>query len=140
MDPYCSHFNGTTCIQCSWGYRFNSERVCVELDYLCRLYNPASYQCEQCYPGFMVGQEQRCVLITEPGCLVWFRQGCQSCYSGYYLLSGKCQPIDPLCSNFNLTTLECKSCYAGYYLSSNKCKLITSENHLSNCKEHTAGG
>ena len=114
MDPYCNWFNGTKCLKCSWGYRFNSEGQCIELDYLCRIYDPVSYVCNQCYPGFMVGTDEKCGPITEVGCLTWFNNSCQSCYSGYYLYQGKCEPVDPLCSHFDLTTLKCLACYSGY--------------------------
>lgn len=116
MDPYCSLFNGTKCLQCSFGYRFNASGLCVAQDYLCKLYHPITYECLLCYPGFMVGSEGKCGLITEPGCLSWFNLSCEACSNGYYLSQGHCHQIDPLCSRFNYTSLKCSACYFGYVL------------------------
>lgn len=133
LDPYCCEFNGTECLKCSSGYRFNASRVCIAQDYLCKSYDLTTFACLECYPGFMVGNQGKCEIITQPGCLSWLNQSCSSCSQGFYLAAGQCNQIDSLCSKFNYNTLKCVSCYLGYILINDKCQTIPKMNPLFNC-------
>jgi hypothetical protein len=114
MDPNCNWFEGTKCLKCSVGFRFSAQGHCVELDYLCRSYDSVTFDCLECYAGYMASDEGKCGPITEPGCLTWTNRSCNSCQPGYYILQGHCQAVDPLCSQFDLASKTCQACYAGY--------------------------
>lgn len=46
------------------------------------------------------------------------------CAYSYYVVKGKCAPVQVECSEFNYKTLTCEGCYHGYYLDlSGVCRL-----------------
>jgi hypothetical protein len=133
LDPYCYELNGSICVKCSRGYRFDSQGKCISLDTRCERYDATNSSCLQCYGGFMVGDGGLCVLITEAGCLAWANQSCQSCSKGYYLFQGHCLKMDPYCSIFNYSSFTCLACYSGYVSLNNTCQLTPPSHHLFNC-------
>lgn len=78
-----------TCVQCSGGYYFNSnQRLCTQLDPLCRNSDMTNGDCTSCYPGYFLSAA-RCVAaqsIQIANCNVVGANGlCTECMEGTYL-------------------------------------------------------
>lgn len=74
--------------------------------------------------------------FTNPGCANFDSNNiCQSCLNNYYLLSGICFPVSPLCLTYNPTNGNCLSCYNGFILSGTTCAIAP---QIANCLNYSS--
>lgn len=60
--------------------------------------------------------------FTNPGCSNFSSSNlCLSCLNRYYLVSGICFPVNPLCLTYNPSNGNCLTCYSGFILSGSIC-------------------
>lgn len=63
----------------------------------------------------------RCEVI-DPFCTIKSADGCVQCLNRYYLdVTLKCKTVDPLCKAYDPLTGGCTDCYDGYSLSKQSC-------------------
>lgn len=56
----------------------------------------------------------------DPNCIIPSSQGgCQVCATFYYILNGRCTPVNANCLGYNSTNGKCTTCMAGYKLNGN---------------------
>ena len=97
-------WDNQVCLQCSNGWVFNSNKVCVPVDSYCNSYN-SNGDCTSCFPGYLLSAG-KCVL-TNPLCKSSGSNGsCLSCFTGYILFNQTCTPISKLASLY-LYYAEC---------------------------------
>lgn len=130
MDKFCSAYNNSVCISCSFGYYFDSAKRCQQVNPLCLTYDSLNGNCLSCYIGYSL-QSAKCIptpQILDPNCYKFNGNLCIQCSLGYHFNSNKsCIQIDPLCQNFNYSSNFCSQCYLGYTIEANgSCTIITS--------------
>lgn len=119
----------------------------VTFDPNCNTFNGST--CVKCSFGYYFGQDGSCTKV-DSSCQTFNETTgqCLTCFSGFALSSGKCnpqaaQPIDPNCNQFDSNNV-CIKCSSGYYFSSGSCKKIddsckTFDYQKLNCAECYSG-
>jgi hypothetical protein len=124
INPYCSSFIGTFCVNCFIGYYLNTG-MCVPANPLCLKYYMNNGSCQFCYPGYYLSNGL--CLIVNPLCQTYNVNGsCIGCFSGYFISGISCQSLStliPFCLLYNINFLNttCTGCNSGYLLSNNTC-------------------
>jgi len=76
--------------------------------------------------------------FTNPGCSSFnTNNNCISCINRYYLLSGICFPVSPLCLTYDQTSGQCLTCYSGFMLNQGNCLPVPK---ISNCLTYSSTG
>jgi len=104
-DPGCKSWNGTTCLECSPYWTFNSENHCVLVSTLCKTYQGLA--CTSCFTGYDLVNGS-CIFSaphrpTDAGCAKWnWKDGiCLECSNNWYFTDGICTPVDALCNTYD---------------------------------------
>lgn len=145
-DPYCAKFVNQSCVICSSGYYFNSNKVCVQVDPFCKTFDNTSLTCIKCYSGFSLVNGV-CGLSTgspvlDVNCKQFDNSGvCLNCSTGFYFDSSKiCVQVSSSCATFDYVKLLCTACYQGYAITVNGSCVSTAETDtLSNCQKMLNG-
>ena len=53
------------CIKCSFGFYFNKDSICMKIPSDCLDFSIADELCIQCYSGYALDEENRCIESTE---------------------------------------------------------------------------
>lgn len=112
--PYCAQVVGNTCASCINGY-YVSAGACALVNVLCGTYDQSTGACLSCIPGY-VFQAGQCILPSlgiDPNCAQYTNSYCTQCAYGYGLVNYWCNPIDPLCTQYNAATNSCTACAQG---------------------------
>lgn len=127
LNPYCQVFVNSTCLNCSRGYYFDSNKVCQQIDPLCKVFDYANTVCTTCYTGFSLVNGS-CTISdsaspSDPNCRTFDSNNlCLNCSKGFYFNQNKvCTQINSNCRSFDLTSLVCTACYSGYDLNAGEC-------------------
>lgn len=108
LNPFCQTFANGTCVACSKGYYFDSNKICQQIDPLCKTFDYNTNTCTACYMGFTLANNSCSVsnndLPSDPNCKSFNSNGgCTACSKGYYFNKDKiCTQIDPSCKTFDL--------------------------------------
>lgn len=129
IDNYfgCKTWQQGLCIECSFGYIFNNNGVCCEIDRNCETFNRDVGVCEHCYTGFYINSNGTCTAYGSndaalQGCGKWNNGQCVACSPKYYFGSnGACEAVSDQCRDWNRTTGVCTDCYFGYILNDGAC-------------------
>jgi proprotein convertase subtilisin/kexin type 5 len=109
--PYCSQVVGNVCGQCINGY-YVKDGACAMVSILCGTYDQATGACTSCIPSAFF-QDNTCItpaLGPDSYCSYYVNGYCTQCKGGYALLNYMCNPIDPLCTQYNPATNVCITC------------------------------
>lgn len=120
------------CLQCSTGFVFNINRVCVATSDLCRTIDPESGDCTACYEGYDL-EDGACVYSpsnnarpSDLGCGTWDwkNQVCLKCSNRWFFNSeNRCVPVDDNCNNY-ADDGSCTSCFPGYAVTNGVCLTV----------------
>ena len=124
-DIYCIKVSNGACVECSNGFYLNKqERMCKQLDPICRDHNLDTGACTDCYNGYTL-MNSRCVVAAQvqiANCINVTPAGfCSQCIEGYYLKDGDCAVVSILCDDYNRQTGECVTCIANHVLQDRQC-------------------
>lgn len=129
-DPNCISSSNSICSQCYTGF-YVVAGVCTRINVQCRTHNASNGWCLSCYPGYEVTSNGQCVVpqsynqaTQDPYCMQYRGSSCSSCSTGYFPLSGTCQPVNPLCRTFDSSSGNCLSCYSGYVIQGASCVVV----------------
>ena len=89
VDIYCVKVLNGVCNECSNGYYYHKQdRICKQVDPLCKDHNEDNGFCTDCYQGFSLS-DGRCsisVPVSIPNCVSTSLAGhCTQCLENYYL-------------------------------------------------------
>jgi hypothetical protein len=88
-DPNCAKYDSdNNCLQCSFRYYFNSNRICTKISDQCNTWSDSTGACTSCYVGFRLFAST-CVLGV-PNCASYSGTVCIGCDSGFNLSGGSC--------------------------------------------------
>ena len=132
VDINCKTYNGNVCQQCYEGYYLANNR-CKLPNSDCSTFSPSSGGCLSCYPGYTLTNRQCLLLGHTPNCQAYdSRANCIACAPFYHLANNTCQPVSPLCKNYNIYSGLCTSCYPGFSLATGTCLQKTQPVWLNN--------
>lgn len=68
-DLGCNLFENGICVNCSFGYYFDRNRLCKLIPETCASFNIPTETCRGCYSGFELDENNQCVRakLTEVG-------------------------------------------------------------------------
>jgi hypothetical protein len=122
-------WNNQVCLQCSKGWIFNINKVCVVTSDLCQSIDSVTGACTSCYEGYDLTNGS-CVYSSfnnarpyDLGCSTWDwkKQVCLKCSHRWFFNSqNKCVPVDDNCNAYAADG-SCSTCYAGYAVSNGVC-------------------
>lgn len=126
------------CTQCYYGYYIVSG-YCQPVSTLCSTWDAVSGGCTSCYQGYQL-QGSNCIQSAPPSvgsgagnCTSYGANGlCSQCSYGFYLVSGYCNLVNPLCSTWDPNTGACTSCFQGYTLSGTTCTQSSAPGYPNN--------
>lgn len=124
-DPACQISNiNNFCINCSKAY-YSLRGKCSPENSLCKSTEYRGGNCLSCYNGYIL-YNGLCIEFTkQPACLAYdFQNICSQCAPRYYLQSGACLPVSPLCMDYDPSVGNCLSCIPGYGVSSSTQKCM----------------
>ena len=120
------------CLQCSNGFVFNINKVCVATSDLCRTIDSETGDCTACYEGYDLENGQ-CVYSpsnnarpSDLGCATWDwkNQVCLKCSHRWFFNSqNRCVPVDDNCNNY-ADDGSCTSCFPGYAVNQGVCLTV----------------
>lgn len=116
-DPNCKNSADSGCLECYVGYFYSSaDKICKRLNPLCRTSNLVTGACLTCYQGYKVNNlSGNCeIFFQDPNCPEFKDNLCVRCLDRYYLKSGACAAVNPLCKDYSAADGACQSCYPGY--------------------------
>lgn len=127
-DPNCRNTVNSICQECSFGYYFNQNGICTEVNPFCRS-NDGKGNCLSCYAGYALSNGI-CSIAPNPSdnnplCSRWSNGVCQACAVFSWLNGNRCVAFDPMCASSNSNNGLCLSCYGGYVLNGGRCILST---------------
>lgn len=120
------------CASCYEGYVVDDTSCSMaspdNIDVNCKNWaNANKKKCVECYTGFYIDAAAGLCTAFDPTCKEsdTSNGACKSCYGGYILASGKCNPTtplpgqnaDPFC--VKLDGMTCTECNKGYFVASN---------------------
>lgn len=129
-DVGCKIWNGSVCLECSFNWYFNSNKVCVPTSDQCKTSDGPV--CTSCFLGYVLvnGTCQLSALNsavpTDAGCSDWdwWGQVCKKCSNWWYFSNGICIPVNALCRTYDATNGACLTCYTGYALNNGTCVIV----------------
>jgi hypothetical protein len=125
------------CLKCSFGYYFNQNKQCIQIDPNCKDYNQTSYKCVGCYPGFALDISGSCVKgeapIGDQNCAKYNSNNvCTQCSKGsIFNKNNVCITIDPSCLTYDQNTGACLTCYPGYEINGLTCVVSAIANNTN---------
>jgi hypothetical protein len=137
LNPYCQTFLNSTCLNCSKGYYFDSNKICQQIDPLCKIFDYNNTICTSCYLGFTLVNGSCSVSDatspSDPNCKSFDSNNvCITCSKGYYFNQNKvCTQVNSECKTFDYTKLVCTACYNGYDLVAGNCNPTNSSSTVS---------
>ena len=128
----CTSCNSAGCLTCANGYGLKSK-VCTKCsDTNCKDCSSNYLKCVDCNNLYYLYSNKVCQIMCEDinceTCSSY--SNCSTCYTGYYVSSGKCYKYtntkcDSNCLKCDISN-ACTQCKTGYYLSSANCYLCPS--------------
>ena len=112
-DPNCKKWKDGVCLECSKGFYFDPNNVCIQIDPFCKSFNLTDKICTQCYSGFQIVNNACVFDIQKPAfdinCKTFDTNGvCVNCSKGFYFDSnGVCIQVPPSCKTFDFQQLVC---------------------------------
>lgn len=126
-DSGCSSFKNNECVECSFGFYFDSFRKCQQIPSTCSNFDIQNQVCIQCYPGYQLNNNNQCEQSSsDNGCNEFANGACVKCSFGFYFdMNRRCKQIPSTCADFNEQQERCNACYPGYKLDENSICLET---------------
>lgn len=140
-DQYCIFYNtNSSCMLCAKGYllnkticqkiicksrQFSQYGTCMDVSPLCATYDAIYGNCLTCIPLYFLQTDGTCLQgLSSQMSKVTVNSGCPD---GYYMRSGTCVQINPLCGKYDPSSGLCTTCVnTSYYLNSvGGCVLIS---------------
>ncbi len=138
-DSGCAKWNwdSQTCLECSKGWAFNADKICVAVSDQCKTYDAAG-RCLSCFKGYDL-KDGACVFSSsntakpiDSGCAKWDweKQVCLECSKGFVFkglglgtggLNKICVAVKDQCKSYN-DSGACTSCFKGYDLIDGICE------------------
>ena len=119
--------------------------MCIEVNPLCRTYDPINGECQSCFSGFeLFGGNciESTEEVTDNNCKEWEGDRCVACsFGAYFGPEGNCLLADPLCKTVNPQNGQCTSCYSSFLLTEEG-RCVKDENNEvtdANCAEFFEG-
>ena len=125
-DPGCRVFNNNECVECSFRFYFDDNRICRKVSDLCREWDEENGDCTSCYVGYEL-MDGKCYSMTlaqiDAGCrrFDWDAFTCETCSFRFFKDGDKCKQVDDLCRGYDEDDGSCTSCFGGYVLDGGKC-------------------
>lgn len=132
-DLGCRSWNGSTCLQCSVGWVFNSNSVCISVSDQCKT-NDAKGNCLSCYAGYDLANgtctysSSNVAKPADGGCRNWdwANSKCTQCSTNWIFNSnGLCVTVSDQCRSSN-DQGKCTGCFKGYDLVNGSCNFSPS--------------
>lgn len=86
QDPFCKEFKDGACVECSFGFYFGEDSICMKVSDLCSTYNSTTGQCLTCFLGFKLngGACEEDDFLIDSNCAEFENGKCTKCSNGFY--------------------------------------------------------